>query len=95
MKGAGVKGPRSVKLAISERSFSIDFDLHDDELIDAFLTMVKVFVTKRSPVKVTYTYGSSLSSSTQIITKLISNIDQAKRFNNEIGQLLYIVRKSI
>jgi hypothetical protein len=95
MEETGVKEPRSVKLAISERSFSIDFDLHDDELIDAFLTMVKVFVTKRSSVKVTYTYGSSLSSSTQIITKLISNVGQAKNFINEINQLLYIVRKSI
>jgi hypothetical protein len=90
-----VKGPRPVKLSISERSFSIDFDLHDDELIDAFLTMVKVFVTKRAPVKVTYTYGSTLSSSTQIITKLVSNMEQAKNLTNEINQLLSIVRKSL
>ena len=90
-----MKGPTSVKLAISDKSFSIDFGLYDDELIDAFLTMVKVFVTKRSPLKVTYTYESSPSSSTQIVTKLISNTDQANIFINEIGQLLYVVRKSI
>jgi hypothetical protein len=90
-----VKGPKGVKLAISERSFSMDFDIHDDELIDAFLTMVKVFVMKRSPVKVTYTYGSSLSSSSQIITKLISNGEQADRFRKEINQLLYILRKTL
>jgi hypothetical protein len=90
-----VKGPKGVKLAISERSFSMDFDIHDDELIDAFLTMVRVFVMKRSPVKVTYTYGSSLSSSSQIITKLISNGEQADRFRKEINQLLYILRKTL
>jgi hypothetical protein len=90
-----VKGPKGVKLAISERSFSMDFDIHDDELIDALLTMVKIFVMKRSPVKVTYTYGSSLSSSSQIITKLISNGEQAEKFRKEINQLLYILRKTL
>jgi hypothetical protein len=87
-----VKGPKGVKLAISERSFSMDFDIHDNELIDAFLTMVKIFVMKRSPVRVTYTYGSSLSSSSQIITKLISNGEQAEKFRKEINQLLYVLR---
>ena len=73
----------------------MDFDIHDDELIDALLTMVKIFVMKRSPVKVTYTYGSSLSSSSQIITKLISNGEQAEKFRKEINQLLYILRKTL
>jgi hypothetical protein len=54
MKGVGgVKGPRGVKLAISERRFSIDFDLHDHDLLDAFFAMIKIFLIKRSPVKVT------------------------------------------
>jgi hypothetical protein len=90
-----VKGPKGVKLAISERSFSMDFDIHDNELIDAFLTMVKIFVMKRSPVRVTYTYGSSLSSSSQIITKLISNGEQAEKFRKEINQLLYVLRRTL
>ena len=90
-----MKGPKGIKVAISERSFSMDFDIHDDELVDVFLTMVKVFVMKRSPVKVTYTYGSSLSSSSQIITKLISNGEQAESFRKEINQLLYTLRKTL
>ena len=90
-----MKGPKGVKLAISERSFSMDFGIHDDELVDALLTMVKIFVMKRSPVKVTCTYGSSLSSSSQIITKLISNGEQAEKFRKEINQLLYILRKTL
>jgi len=73
----------------------MDFDIHDNELIDAFLTMVKIFVMKRSPVRVTYTYGSSLSSSSQIITKLISNGEQAEKFRKEINQLLYVLRRTL
>jgi len=96
MKGVGgVKGPRGVKLAISERRFSIDLDLHHHDLLDPFFSMIQIFLIKRSPVKVTYTYGSALSSSSQIITKLISYAEHAEDFINEINKYLYFLRKTL
>jgi len=83
-----------ISLSISDRSFNIDLGLNDDELIGAFLTMLAIYVKKRGPIKVTYSYGSSLSSSTQIITKLLSNPEQVERFKEEMKQLLQVVRKS-
>jgi hypothetical protein len=84
-----MKEPKNVVLTIDGRALTIELDLKDEELIDLIVNALALFVKKGSPIKIFQAYGRSLSSSsTTIVTKIMSKVEQVGEWRNELKKVI-------
>lgn len=88
-----MKEPKELTVSISDKRFNIDLPVQDEGLIDTIFDALLEQTKKGFPFKIKLTYMTSLSDSTQIITKLISNTRQMTEWKEEIKQLISVLRK--
>ena len=84
-----MKEPKNVVLTIDGKALTIELDLKDEELIDLIVDALALFVKKGSPIKIFQAYGRSLSSSsTTIVTKIMSKVEQVGEWRNELKKVI-------
>ena len=84
-----MKEPKNVVLTIDGKSLTIELELKDEELIDLIVNALGLFVKKGSPIKIFQAYGRSLSSSsTTIVTKIMSKVEQVIEWRDELKRLI-------
>ena len=84
-----MKEPKNVVLTIDGKALTIELELKDEELIDLIVNALGLFVKKGSPIKIFQAYGRSLSSSsTTIVTKIISKVEQVIEWRDELKRLI-------
>lgn len=88
-----MKEPRIINISLSDKSFQLEFEIDDTELIETILNSLSEFVERGSPIKIMQTYASSLTESTRIHTRLISRLNQMNEWQNEVKQLVSVMRR--
>jgi hypothetical protein len=84
-----MKEPKNVVLRIDGKALTMELDLKDEELIELMVNALGLFVKKGSPLKVFQAYGRNLSSSsTTIVTKIISKVEQAIEWRDELKKVI-------
>ena len=84
-----MKEPKNVVLTVDGKSLTIELDLKDDELIETFVNAMAVLVKKGSPIKIFQAYGRSMSSSsTTIVTKIMSKVEQVVEWRDELKRVI-------
>lgn len=69
-----MKKPREVTVSIDDQFFTVELSIKDEDLIEAFFGMLKNYVKRHSPIKLTQARvdSDSLSKGTKIVTKTIT-----------------------
>jgi len=88
-----MKEPKELTVSISDKRFNMDLPVQDETLIEAIFDALVEQTKKGFPFKVKLSYMTSLSDSTQIITKLIPNTRQMIEWKDETKQLISVLRK--
>jgi hypothetical protein len=84
-----MKEPKNVVLTIDGKALTMELDLKDEELIELLVNALALYVRKGSPIKIFQAYGRSLSSSsTTIVTKIMSKVDQVVEWRNELKKVI-------
>jgi hypothetical protein len=84
-----MKEPKNVVLTIDGKALTMELDLKDEELIELLVNALGLFVKKGSPIKVFQAYGRSLSSSsTTIVTKIMSKVEQVVEWRDELKKVI-------
>jgi hypothetical protein len=84
-----MKEPRNVVINIDGKALTMELDLKDEELIELLVNALGLFVKKGSPIKVFQAYGRSLSSSsTTIVTKIMSKVEQVVEWRDELKKVI-------
>jgi hypothetical protein len=84
-----MKEPKNVVLTIDGKALTIELELKDEELIELVVNALGLFVKKGSPIKIFQAYGRSLSSSsTTIVTKIMSKVEQVIEWRDELKRLI-------
>ena len=84
---------KEVMVSVNTRTFTVDVDLEDEELIEAIFSAFTHYVSKGFPIKVRESYVTSLSDSLKIFTKIISRTAQMDEWRAETKQLISVIRK--
>lgn len=92
-EGIAMSGVKEINISINNRVFSLDLGLEDEALIEAIISSLAEHVKKGFSIKLRLAYVTSLSDSTKIISKVISNNVQMQEWKEEVRQLLSIIRK--
>jgi len=81
--------PKNVVLRIAGKALTVELDLKDEELIDLLVNALGLFVKKGSPIKVFQAYGRNFtSSSTTIVTKIMSKVEQVIEWRDELKKVI-------
>jgi hypothetical protein len=84
-----MKEPRNVVITIDGKALTMELELKDDELIELIVNALALFVKRGSPLKVFQAYGRSLSSSsTTIVTKIMSKVEQVVEWRDELKKVI-------
>jgi hypothetical protein len=84
-----MKEPRNVVITIDGKALTMELELKDDELIELIINALALFVKRGSPLKVFQAYGRSLSSSsTTIVTKIMSKVEQVVEWRDELKKVI-------
>lgn len=84
-----MKEPKNVVLTIDGKALTMEMDLKDEELIELIVNALALFVKKGSPIKIFQAYGRSLSSSsTTIVTKIMSKVEQVAEWREELKRVI-------
>ena len=88
-----MKEIKEIAISVNNRVFTVDVAIDDEELIDAIFNALTEYVGKGFPIGVRETYVTSLSDSTKIISKIVSNKQQMDEWRAETKQLISVVRR--
>jgi hypothetical protein len=84
-----MREPKNVVITIDGKALTMELDLKDDDLVEALINAMALFVKNGSPIKVFQAYGRSLSSSsTTIVTKIISKPAQVAEWRDELKKVI-------
>jgi hypothetical protein len=84
-----MKEPKNVVLTIDGKALTMELDLKDEELIELIVNALAHIEKKGSPIKVFQAYGRSLSSSsTTIMTKIMSRVEQVIEWRDELKKVI-------
>ena len=84
-----MKEPKNVVLTIDGKALTMELDLKDEDLIEILINAMALFVKKGSTIKIFQAYGRSLSSSsTTIVTKIMSKVEQVVEWRNELKRVI-------
>ena len=84
-----MKEPRNVVITIDGKALTMELDLKDEELIELMVNAMALFVKRGSPLKIFQAYGRSLSSSsTTIVTKIMSKVEQVVEWREELKKVI-------
>jgi hypothetical protein len=84
-----MKEPKNVVLRIDGKALTMELDLKDEELIELLVNALGLFVKKGSPLKIFQAYGRNLSSSsTTIVTKIVSKVEQVIEWREELKKVI-------
>jgi hypothetical protein len=84
-----MKEPKNVVLTIDGKALTMELDLKDEELIELIINALTLSVKKGSPIKIFQAYGRSLSSSsTTIVTKIMSKVEQVVEWRDELKKVI-------
>ena len=84
-----MKEPKNVVITIDGKALTMELDLKDEDLIEILINAMALFVKKGSPIKIFQAYGRSLSSSsTTIVTKIMSKVEQVVEWRNELKRVI-------
>ena len=83
---------KEITVAINERTFTVELDVKDSDLINMILKGLKTFVKGGIPLKVRQTYMNSPSDSIKIISTIISDVREMEKWQSETGQLISVLR---
>jgi len=84
-----MKEPKNVVLTIDGKALTIELELKDEDLIELLMNAMALYVKKGSPIKVFQAYGRSLSStSTTIVTKIMSKVEQVVEWRDELKKVI-------
>ena len=84
---------KEVMVSVNTRTFTVDINLEDEELIEAIFSAVREYVSKGLTIRVRESYITSLSDSLKIITKIIARTAQMDEWRSETRQLISVIRK--
>jgi cell division protein ZapA (FtsZ GTPase activity inhibitor) len=83
-----------ITITVSDRLFTVELPVQDDESIEAIADALKRYLKKKgSKIKIRQAYVNSLEDSTQVVSKVISNSKEIDRWRNETGQFITRINK--
>jgi hypothetical protein len=91
-----MKEPKNVVLTIDGKALTMELDLKDEELIELIINALALSVKKGSPLKIFQAYSRSLSSSsTTIVTKIMSKVEQVVEWQDELKKVISAQRGNL
>jgi hypothetical protein len=87
-----MEDPREITVSITDRFFTLDLPIEDEQLIGNVLLGLAQYVKDGLPIKVRETY-MTFSGTQEIMTKVISTTQQVAEWGKEISGLISAVRK--
>ena len=84
--------PKEVTVTISEGSFKLDLPIDDEKLMACVFFGLKQYVKNGFPIKVKQAY-LTFSGTEEVVTKVISSVQQVAEWRNEIKQAISAIRK--
>jgi cell division protein ZapA (FtsZ GTPase activity inhibitor) len=83
-----------ITITVSERLFTLELPVQDEEFIEAIADALKRYLKKRgSKIKIRQAYVNSLEDSTQVVSKVISKSKEIDKWRNETGQFITTISK--
>jgi F0F1-type ATP synthase alpha subunit len=91
-RGSFMEDPREITVSITDRFFTLDLPIEDEQLIGNVLLGLAQYVKEGSSIKVKEAY-MTFSGTEEIMTKVISTTKQVAEWGKEISGLISAVRK--
>jgi hypothetical protein len=87
-----MEDPREITVSITDRFFTLDLPVDDEQLIGNVLLGLAQYVKAGSSIKVKEAY-MTFSGTEEIATKVISTTKQVAEWGKEISGLISAIRK--
>jgi len=84
--------PREITVSINDRFLTIDLAIEDEKLITSVFSGLAGYVKKGFPIKVKQAY-LTFSGTEEVVTKVISRVQQVVEWRNEIKEVISAIRK--
>jgi hypothetical protein len=91
-KGKFMEEPREITVSITDRFFTLDLPIEDEQLIGNVLLGLAQYVKEGLPIKVKEAY-LTFSGTEEIMTKVISTTKQVAEWGKEIKGLITAIKK--
>lgn len=83
-----------ITITVSDRLFTLESPVQDDEFIEAIAVALKRYLKKKGyRIKIRQAYVNSLEDSTQVVSKVISKSKEIDEWRNETGQFITMISK--
>ena len=84
------KAPKLITISVSDKFISIEIGIQDAVLMNYIFNGLKEYVQKSSPIKFIETDTTSLSKRKRLVTKIVSNRSQMKKFGIDFMRLIKV-----
>jgi hypothetical protein len=86
---------KNVVVKVDGRTFTLEVDISEENLITALVSAFGVFINRGSPVRVVQTSNQPLSQSQSVLSKVLNSIKDLSEWAEDLKRLLRVHRSRI
>jgi hypothetical protein len=86
---------KNVVVKVDGRTFTLEVDVSEENLITALVSAFGVFIKRGSPVRIVQSSNQPLSQSQSVLSKVLNSIKDLSEWAEDLKRLLRVLRSRI
>jgi hypothetical protein len=86
---------KNVVVKVDGRTFTLEVDISEENLITALVSAFGVFIKRGSPVRIVQSSNQPLSQSQSVLSKVLNSIKDLSEWAEDLKRLLRVHRSRI
>jgi hypothetical protein len=86
---------KNVVVKVDGRTFTLEVDISEENLITALVSAFGVFIKRGSPVRIVQSSNQPLSQSQSVLSKVLNSIKDLSEWAEDLKRLLRVLRSRI